>query len=503
MVERRLALIAGVTLVSQCTLQGYLNPLFWWIFFGIGVFVLVHFHRRLSSLTDCRNVLLFSYMFSYNLPLLLSYLYFHGPLGATGWLFVTLLFTNWICLGWTHLASPGYISARARDTKDILMCAKQKHPIDWNSVCRTCFVLKPLRSKHCSVRNVCVPKFDHYCVWTVNTIGRDNYPQFFTFVNCLMLSFLIHIVVSIKYMIVHSPEGASTFDIVWKLHPGLFNFTTAHFVLCLYLIVLCGQHWYLAAKNITTNEMINKSRYAHFWTSGTFKNPFSRGFLKNIVEVFRPQKDLLYDGSVVNFSATQATGGGDSSNEQWNGASYPKSLLIPQLRSNLLSRGPMSHSPHQSFSSQNGGLTHEGSSAGASTTTHSTSSGPTLNEPVRSGGSLFVTSNGSTDGTAVRPAPRGTFRSKKKSSGSTGSNLRGTANGLTPPHSSDTASHSFSSSLTAPSGATAPGSTTNGAGLYTNLPPEFLAKITSGLSSTPAAAPSSSSSSSTLGLKTD
>lgn len=35
----------------------------------------------------------------------------------------------------------------------------------WNQLCVTCKVVRPLRAKHCAVSDRCVHLFDHYCPW--------------------------------------------------------------------------------------------------------------------------------------------------------------------------------------------------------------------------------------------------------------------------------------------------------------------------------------------------
>ncbi|KAI1937473.1 palmitoyltransferase swf1 [Ophidiomyces ophidiicola] len=49
------------------------------------------------------------------------------------------------------------------------------HP---GNFCRTCKFLKPARSKHCSLCNVCVARHDHHCIWLRNCVGKNNHAYF-------------------------------------------------------------------------------------------------------------------------------------------------------------------------------------------------------------------------------------------------------------------------------------------------------------------------------------
>merc|ERR1719464_45372 len=89
--------------------------------------------------------------------------------------FLTCLFVWWRGCS----TDPGTVTAE--NVEDLCEIYKWDEQIFFNDTCKTCEIPKPARSKHCSLCNVCVAKFDHHCIWINNCVGIGNHKWFLTF----------------------------------------------------------------------------------------------------------------------------------------------------------------------------------------------------------------------------------------------------------------------------------------------------------------------------------
>jgi hypothetical protein len=151
---------------------------------------------------------------------------------------------------------------------------------DENLLCHSCRIAKPLRSKHCRIKNRCVLLFDHYCPFVGNTVGLYNYKYFFLF----LVSFTVNEMIFIYTWVLHMYRGGR-FE-TWIFLSSVY--------LSLYILMTTGlliYHTNLVIANLTTNEHQNVSKYKYLRKAGMFHNPFNKGFISNIFTRCFPSRD--------------------------------------------------------------------------------------------------------------------------------------------------------------------------------------------------------------------
>jgi ribosomal protein L40E len=170
----------------------------------------------------------------------------------------------------------------------------------FDSVCYTCGVSRPNRSRHCRFTDKCVLEYDHYCYFLNKPIGKGNRKAFFF---GLLVNFLaVWLFIVICWSMVNDRVQASGFICTyvvrlikefWKLEPEL--------KICLLFssCVAWYNFWYLVlalysvANGLTIHEVVNRHRCRYLYEAYVsaddtvkmrFRNPFTKGVLNNFLD---------------------------------------------------------------------------------------------------------------------------------------------------------------------------------------------------------------------------
>lgn len=141
----------------------------------------------------------------------------------------------------------------------------------WKNSCHTCVLRKPARSKHCSLCDRCVARFDHHCGWVGTCVGYYNLRYFILFLttHTVMIghgAFLCVEIVRarIQHLIANDFIYVATNERItgFSFRIALAAETSVCLFLCAlaFLFMMTGgflvYHMSLIARNVTTNETV-------------------------------------------------------------------------------------------------------------------------------------------------------------------------------------------------------------------------------------------------------
>jgi palmitoyltransferase ZDHHC9/14/18 len=157
------------------------------------------------------------------------------------------------------------------------------------TTCKTCNILKPLRTHHCKVCDRCVERLDHHCPWIANCVGVNNHKIFVLLLGLLEVECLFIILECVGYLAREYKKSIFVGEILLMVYCFVMFWSLGG--LFLY------QAW-LVCKNLTTHEKMRKL----FASTG---NPFNRGIFRNCIQFWSMKREftiISIDLQVLNVS---------------------------------------------------------------------------------------------------------------------------------------------------------------------------------------------------------
>ncbi|XP_034480434.1 palmitoyltransferase Hip14 [Drosophila innubila] len=196
----------------------------------------------------------------------------------------------WVCFLKSWKGDPGIIRPTREQRFKTIIELSERGGIGFEpaSFCSGCLVRRPIRSKHCSVCDRCVARFDHHCPWVGNCIGLKNHSYFMGFLWMLLIMCAWMLYGGSKYYVnecnVHFDDFLTAMRAIgncnawvgWVMGNALLHMSWV------ILLTIC-QTYQVICLGMTTNERMNRGRYRHFQLKGGH-SPFTRGPLLNLID---------------------------------------------------------------------------------------------------------------------------------------------------------------------------------------------------------------------------
>jgi len=153
-----------------------------------------------------------------------------------------------------------------------------------DNLCPSTRIKKPERSKYDAVSRRCIERFDHFCPWMNNAVGRNNYRSFFGFLVTAFVTATAFNILYYDYVFAVGPSRTSAF-FNYLAFPGMSLFVLHFMFYSLFAFLLIIQHGHLISRNLTTNEAINWQKYPYLTDRyGRYVNKYDRGVWNNWLE---------------------------------------------------------------------------------------------------------------------------------------------------------------------------------------------------------------------------
>ncbi|KAL0884302.1 hypothetical protein ABMA27_016282 [Loxostege sticticalis] len=265
------------------------------LFILVCFFSLLHFVSNLLFDDELKNIFPLSVYLATKIWFYITWAVFVWPVVsvAASAAFVASSGALWYTFLRSWRSDPGVITASKADKfrTIIELSESMRGGFEPARFCSACLVRRPLRSKHCSVCNRCVAKFDHHCPWVGNCIGARNHRYFIGFLASLVGMCCWMLWGCAQYFAAECapPDAPAAGDLVlaWARCNAWLAWVAlnAAFHLFWVTVLLCCQLYLVVCLGMTTNEQLNRGRYRHFQARGG-RSPFSRGPLNNCADFF-------------------------------------------------------------------------------------------------------------------------------------------------------------------------------------------------------------------------